>query len=121
MKRCALGVFLAAGVAGLAVAGAAGFSRGLALPESGALTILNTQKNAVWRPCGLTLGCPRVAERTLRVLRVVGNLEYPIAEQTATAQTFVYEFEAHYWSGQSNGVKVTVTPACTGLVEVICE
>lgn len=106
---------------GVAAAGGTGFSRVLALPASGVLAIVNTQRNEVWRPCVLTVVCPSVAERTVSVRRVVGGLEYAIAERTATAQAYVYEFDANYWSALSNGVKVTVNPACTGTVEVIYE
>jgi len=52
---------------------------------------------------------------------VAGELEYALSSQAAAAQTYVYEFEAEYWCDLSNGVRVAVTPACTGIVEVIYE
>ena len=107
--------------AGVVVAAGAGFSRLFTLPGSGELTIRNTQKNEVWRPCVLSVICPTSASRTVSVYRVVGDFEYPIAHYGATGQAYVYEFEANYWSGLSNGVKVVVSPACTGIVEVIYE
>ena len=106
---------------GLALAAGTGFSRLFALPADGTLTVRNTQKNEVWRPCVLSVLCPSSSARTVTVYRVVGELEYPIARQAATAQTYVYEFEANYWCDFSNGVKVVVSPACTGIVEVIYE
>ncbi|MBT7068306.1 MAG: hypothetical protein HN919_18560 [Verrucomicrobia bacterium] len=107
--------------AGLAVAAGAGYSRLFTLPESGELTIRNTQKNDVWRPCAVAVICPDTAGRTVSVYRVVGDLEYPITDYAATGQTYVCEFEANYWCSLSNGVKVVVTPPCTGVVEVIYE
>ncbi len=107
--------------AGLAVAAGVGFSRLFMLPESGELTIRNSQKNDVWRPCVLSVICPSSASRTVTVSRVAGELEYPIANYAATGQTYVCEFEANYWCSLSNGVKVVVTPPCTGVVEVIYE
>lgn len=110
------------GVAGMAVAGAAaGFARTFTMPGSGVVSIINTQQNEVWRPCVLSVICPSVAARTVTVYRVAGALEYPIAQNAATARAYVYEFQANYWSGLSNGVKVTVSPACTGTVEVVYE
>lgn len=106
---------------GLALAAGTGFSRLFALPADGTLTVRNTQKNEVWRPCVLSVLCPSSSARTVTVYRVVGELEYPIARQAATAQTYVYEFEANYWCSFSNGVKVVVSPACTGTVEVVYE
>jgi len=106
---------------GFALAAGTGLSRLFALPASGTLTVLNTQKNEVWRPCVISVLCPSSAARTVTVYRVVGELEYPIARQAATAQTYVYEFEANYWCSLSNGVRVAVSPACTGTVEVIYE
>ena len=60
-------------------------------------------------------------DKPITVCRVAGELEYVIASRAAAAQTYVYEFEANYWSGLSNGVKVVVSPACTGTVEVVYE
>jgi len=112
---------LLSAVAGLAVAGGTGYALKLAMPADGELAIINTQANVVWRPCLVSLVCPDVAMRTVSVYRVTGAMAYPIAQRAATAQTFVYEFEANYWCGVSNGVMVTVSPACTGTVEVIYE
>ena len=103
----------------LAVRG--GYSRFYALPASGELEIRNMEKNAVWRPCVLAVECPDVASRTVTIYRIAGSQEYPVTQQTATSKSYVYEFEGAYWSGLSNGVKVAVSPACTGLVEVIYE
>jgi hypothetical protein len=113
------GILLSA--AGLAAAGAAGFARTYALPADGALAIMNAEQNAFWRPCVVAVTCPSVASRTVTVWRVAGSLEYPVSAVRSTAQSYVYEFETEYWSGMSNGVKVTVTPACTGSVEVVFE
>jgi hypothetical protein len=107
--------------AGLGAAGAAGFARTFALPADGELAIVNTEQNAVWRPCVVSVICPSVATRTVTVYRVAGALEYPVAVNVAAARTYVYEFQGEYWSGLSNGVKVVVTPACTGTVEVVYE
>ena len=112
---------LLTGLAAVTVAGVAGFSRTFALPASGILSVVNAQENEVWRPCVLSVICPSVAERTVTVYRVTGTLEYPVAQNASTARTYVYEFQANYWSGISNGVKVTVSPACTGIVEVVYE
>lgn len=106
---------------GLALAAGTGFSRLFALPADGTLTVRNTQKNEVWRPCVLSVLCPSTSARTVTVYRVAGELEFPIARQVATAQTYVYAFEADYWCTLSNGVKVVVSPACTGIVEVVYE
>jgi hypothetical protein len=62
-----------------------------------------------------------VASRTVTVYRLAGAREYPMAHYAATGQTYAYEFEVNYWCGLSNGVKVVVTPPCTGVVEVIYE
>ena len=104
---------------GAALAG--GFSKVYPLPTNGVLTVVNEQANSVWKTCVLSVVCTNSAERTVTVSRVVGSLVYPISAQAATAQTFAYEFTAAYWSGLSNGVKVVVTPACTGTVEVVFE
>ena len=114
-------LILLAGLAAVAVAGAAGFAKIYALPVSGELSIVNTEANAIWRPCVLSVMLPNAAARTVTVYRVSGNLSYAVGRSEATAQTFVYECPAHYWCGVSNGVKVTVSPACTGVVEIICE
>jgi len=98
-----------------------GYSRVFVLPASGELTVRNAEKNQVWRACVLSVICPSSASRTVTVCRVAGELEYVIASRAAAAQTYVYEFEANYWSGLSNGVKVVVSPACTGTVEVVYE
>ena len=114
-------VLILAGAAAAVAAAATGFARTYTLPASGLLSVVNTDRNAVWRPCVLTVMCPSAAARTVTVYRVAGSAEYPIARQVATAQTYVYEFTASYWSGYASGVKVTVRPACTGSVEVVCE
>jgi hypothetical protein len=114
-------VLIVAAVGAGVVAATGGFSRLFVLPGSGELTIRNTQKNQVWRPCVLSVICPDAASRTVSVYRVTGDLEYPIANYAATGQTYVCEFEVNYWCGLSNGVKVVVTPPCTGVVEVIYE
>ena len=120
-KRMGLTVLVLAVLAGAALAASVGYSHFLVLPPSGELTVRNIQDNAVWRPVLLTVVCDSSAARTLTIYRVAGDLEYPIARHTATGQSYVYEFEANYWCGVSNGVKVTVSPACTGTVEVIYE
>jgi hypothetical protein len=114
----AAAAFLAVGAV---IAGAAGFARSFVMPADGVLAVVNTQANAVWRPCLVTVVCPDASARTVTVYRVAGALEYPVAEYAATARTFVYEFGANYWSGLSNGFKVVVSPACTGTVEVVYE
>jgi len=116
-----LGVLTLAGIAGLAVAGGTGYALKLALPADGELAIVNTQANLVWRPCLVSVVCPDVAMRTVSVYRVTGAMAYPLAQKVVAAQTYIYEFQANYWCGVSNGVKVTVSPACTGTVEVIYE
>lgn len=116
-----LGALALMSAAGLAGAGVAGFSRVFALPADGVLAVVNTQKNAVWRPCVVAVSFETAAARTVTVSRVAGTLEYPISVQAATARVYVYEFEAGYWSGLSNGVKVTVSPAEAGTVEVVYE
>ena len=121
LKRIGIAVVVIALGTGAALAARVGFSRLFALPVTGELTVRNTQKNEVWRPCVLSVVCPTSASRTVTVYRVVGELEYPIARQAAAAQTYVYEFDANYWCALSNGVKVVVSPACTGIVEVIYE
>lgn len=121
LKRIGVALLVIALGTGAAMAAKAGYSRLFALPVSGELTVRNTQKNEVWRPCVLSVVCPSSASRTVTVYRVAGELEYPIASYMATGQSYVYEFEANYWSGLSNGVKVVVRPACTGIVEVIYE
>jgi hypothetical protein len=112
--------FLVAGIL-LGAAGAAGFARTFAVPADGELAIVNTEQNAVWRVCAVAVVCPGVATRTVTIYRVAGALEYPVAESVASARTYVYEFEGTYWSGVSNGMKVVVRPACTGVVEVVYE
>lgn len=121
LKR--LGVIALVGCLGAcATVGAGiGYSKLFSLSASGELTIRNTQKNDVWRPCVLSVLCPSSASRTVSVYRVVGEAEYPISDYSAVGQSYVYEFEANYWCGLSNGVKVVVSPACTGVVEVIYE
>ena len=114
-------VLVVAVAGGVSVAARVGFSRLYTLPESGELELRNTQKNAMWRPCVLSVICPNSASRTVTIYRLAGSEQYPLAQQTATAETYVYEFEGPYWSGLSNGVKGVVTPACTGTVEVIYE
>jgi len=110
-----------AAVAGMAAGGAAGFARTFILPADGELAVVNSQANVVWRPCVVSVICPTVAARTVTVYRVAGGLEYPVAQNAGTARVYVYEFEAVYWCGLSNGVKVCVRPACTGSVEVVYE
>ena len=114
-------ILAAAGLAVVAAADGSGFARTYALPGSGVLAITNTQAYTLWRPCVLSVICTNVEARTVTVYRVSGALEYPVSRSVATAQSFVYEFPANYWCGVSNGVKVTVSPACTGAVEVIYE
>ena len=121
MKRWMACLVVAVGLAGAAAAGADGFARVFALPGSGELSITNTQANSVWRPCVLSVICTNLDARTVTVYRFNGALEYPVGRMVATAQSYVYEFPAHYWCGVSNGVKVTVSPACAGTVEVIHE
>ena len=121
--RKVLGVTLIAAAigAGMVIAAGGGLSRLFTLPASGELTIRNTQKNQVWRPCVLSVICPDSSSRTVAVYRVAGELEYLIADFAATGEVYVYEFEENYWCSISNGVKVVVRPACTGTVEVIHE
>jgi len=121
MKRIAVVLLMAAFGVSACVAASVGYSKLFTLPASGELTFRNAQRHMIWRPCVVSVICPGVASRTVTVYRVVGELEYPIAEQAAAAQTYVYEFEAHYWCGESNGVKVVVNPGCTGTVEVVYE
>ena len=118
---------LAFGLMGAALLGAAlclaGPGRGvvLELPASGTVSVTNLQKNSVWRPTVLAVRCPDVASRTVTVSRVNGALEYPVALVTDDAQAYVFEFDAEYWFGWSNVLRVTVSPACTGLVELVRE
>lgn len=119
--RACWGFALAVLAAGVCLADWRGYGRVYELPVSGVLAVVNTQKNSVWRPCLLSVMCPDVAARTVTVFRVAGPVEYPLARQAASAQTYVYEFESNYWCGLSNGVKVVVSPACTGMVEVVYE
>jgi hypothetical protein len=121
MRRIAVVLLFGLVTISAAFAGRAGYSRVFNLPGSGELTIRNTQKNSSWRPTVVAVMCPSSASRTVMVYRVVGELEYALSSQAATAQTYVYEFEAEYWCDLSNGVRVAVTPACTGIVEVIYE
>ena len=124
MKRLLgfVGLFvLAAVLAAVAVAGVTGFSRVYALPSSGDLSITNTEANAVWRPCVLSVICTNATLRTVTVYRLNGGMEYPVGRTTASSLSYVYQFTANYYTAVSNGIKVTVRPACTGLVEVICE
>jgi len=121
MKRFGIVLLLVALGTSACVAARVGYSKLFTLPASGELTFRNAQKHQIWRPCVVSVICPGVASRTVTVYRVVGELEYPIAERAAAAQAYVYEFEANYWCGESNGVKVVVSPACTGTVEVVYE
>lgn len=120
-KRIAIALLLVVVATGVGVAASAGFSFLFALPGSGELTVRNSQKNSVWRPCALSVICPSSASRTVTVYKVAGALEYAIARAAGEAQVYVYEFETDYWCSLSNGVKVVVVPACTGLVEVVYE
>ena len=122
MRRRLWAMAMAVGIgAGLAMAARTGYSRVFAMPESGEVEIVNSQANTVWRLGEVAVVFPDTASRTVTVYRVSGEMEYPIAAKSATARTFVYEFEAGYWSGMSNGVKVVARPASTGLVEAIYE
>jgi hypothetical protein len=115
-----LWLFLAACVAAAAVC-LAGPGRGVVMemPESGTVAVTNLQANSVWRPTVVAVQCPDVASRTVTVSRVNGALEYPIAVVVEEAQSYVYEFDTAYWFSLSNVLKVAVSPACTGLVEVV--
>jgi len=121
MKRIGVVLLLVALGTSACVAARVGYSKLFTLPASGELTFRNAQKHQIWRPCVVAVMCPSAASRTVTVYRVHGEMEYPIASRAAVAQTYVYEFEANYWCGMSNGVKVVVNPACTGTVEVIYE
>ncbi len=118
-------VWLLALVTGLwavfgAVAGG-GYSRVYEMGGDGAVCVRNGEANSVWRPCAVAVVCPDAVARTVTVWRVTGSLEYPVSTVSESARSFVYFFEGSYWSGLSNGVKVTVSPACTGVVEVVVE
>ena len=105
----------------VAIAGAPGFSRVYALPSSGDLSITNTEANAIWRPCVVSVICTNAVVRTVTIYRLNSGMEYAVGRTTAVSLSYVYQFTANYYTAVSNGIKVTVRPACTGLVEVICE
>ena len=117
-----LWICLAACAAAAAVC-LAGPGRGMVLemPASGTVAVTNLQANSVWRPTAVAVWCTNSASRTVTVSRVNGALEYPIAVVTEEAETYVYEFDTAYWFALSNVLKVAVSPACTGLVEVVRE
>ena len=117
-----LWIYLAACVAAAAVC-MAGPGRGVVLemPAAGTVAVTNVQANSVWRPTVVAVRCPDSASRTVTVSRVNGALEYPIAVVVEEAQTYVYEFDTAYWFSLSNVLRVAVSPACTGLVEVVRE
>ena len=122
MKRLlAVLCLLVLAASGLTATGGPGYSQKYALPANGELSITNMQANSVWRPCVLSVICTNEAARTVTVSRVSGTLVFPVSQIAATAHSYVYEFPANYWTGVSNGVKVTVSPAGTGTVEVIYE
>jgi hypothetical protein len=123
MKRimmCLVGVAAVAAVAAMCLAGP---GRGVVMemPASGTVAVTNVQANSVWRPTVVAVRCPDVASRTVTVSRVNGTLEYPIAVVAEEAQSYVYEFDTAYWFSLSNVLKVAVSPACTGLVEIVRE
>jgi hypothetical protein len=99
----------------------AGYGKIYPLPANGILEITNLQANATWKPKVVAVQCPDFAARTVTVSRANGAFEYPVAQAAATARSYAYEFEADYWFALSNVLKVAVSPATTGLVEVIYE
>jgi len=114
---------LAAVLLGLAgvVAMAAGFSVRYQLAPDGTVEIVNQQSHAVWRPTVVALQFGASADRTIEISRVAGSITYPIASFEAEGSTYVYEFEANYWFSRTQAMRVAVTPASTGIVEVIYE
>jgi len=120
-------VLLSAVAGGLVIAGLAfvaeggGYAKTYPVPANGVVSVVNGQANSVWRPTVVAVVLTNAASCTIEVSRVVGDLVYPVTIEAGTAQAFVYEFSGSYWCGVSNGVRVTVAPACTGTVEVIYE
>ena len=121
MKRIALVLMTAVALGASMCLAGAGRGVVLVLPASGTLSVTNLQANSVWRPTVVAVRCPDAASRTVTVSRVNGALEYPIAAVVDEAQAYVLEFDAEYWFALSNVLRVTVSPACTGLVEVVRE
>ena len=120
MKKLWMGLMVCAGLVAMCLAGP---GRGVVLemPALGTVAVTNLQANSVWRPTVVAVRCPDVASRTVTVSRVNGALEYPIAVVAEEAETYVYEFDTAYWFALSNVLRVAVSPACTGLVEVVRE
>ena len=118
MKRIAMSLIGVAAVAAVCLAGP-GIGVVLEMPASGTVAVTNVQANSVWRPTVVAVRCPDVASRTVTVSRVNGALEYPVATVSDDAQAYVFEFDTEYWFALSNVLRVTVSPACTGLVELV--
>lgn len=111
----------ACALAAASVTLAAGFSRRYALGADGVAEIVNSQANSAWRPTVVVMQFSGSATRTVVISRVVDGMAYVVARLEGAASTYVYEFEGAYWFGVGQALRLTVTPAEEGNVEVIGE
>ena len=119
LRQAVIGVALV--IAAAAVAVAAGYNRRYDMGVDGVVEISNTQANAVWRPTLVALRFEESASRTVEISRSVDGTEYPIARFEAEGSSYIYEFEANYWFKKTQSMRVAVTPASAGTVEVMYE
>lgn len=102
---------------------AQGFSIRDGLDESGKTRISVGGRN-VWRPVGvaIVMGTPGTRDVKLsRLLKGKQAIEYAIHSVSGYGTVYVYVFDGSFWFKGKDELKVEVSPAGAGEVEVICE
>ena len=99
---------------------ASGFTIGGRLDETGSARLTYRGTNR-WRPVVVAVVMDAPGAYTVSVLRDSGDMEYPVSMISGDGQSFVYVVEGLYWFSSTQALRVKVTPAAAGKVEVICE
>lgn len=98
-----------------------GFSMRQAMDASGVADVLHGAENRVWRPTAVAVQLTAGTLRTVQISRVVDGTPYVLASFSGDAATYVYEFEGTYWFKGTEPLRVSVTPAEAGTVEIMGE
>ncbi len=103
-----------------AQAGAAGFSRVMDIGVSGVVEVAFGGQN-IWKPLCVAVVFQDAGQRTLSLSRHVEGISYQIASVSGDGTSYVYVFEGAFWFSGTNVLRIAVSPAGPGKVEVIGE
>lgn len=97
-----------------------GFCLSVPLDGAGTARIVIGGRN-VWKAVSLAVVMDASGERSIVLERHSGALSYRLATGEGEGRAFVYVFDGPFWFTGNDELRITVSPAGTGIVEVMCE